>query len=85
MLAVGLLARAAILPAGRRLAERFEIRIPALLSYAIAGTSAALVRLAVEKWSTLEGLPVWLIFGTAWGLVAGLLLPFARKPQRVTS
>jgi hypothetical protein len=81
MLGVGLLFRAAALPAGRRLADRFPIRIPALLSYATAGTLAALVRVALERWSTLEGVAVWIAFGSAWGLIAGLMLPFSRKLQ----
>jgi hypothetical protein len=80
MLITGLLSRQAVLPLGRRLASGNRRRIPALLSYAIAGTSAALTREALAAWAGLSGWPLWLAFGLTWGILAGLLLPFARRP-----
>jgi len=82
MLASGILARAAVLPTGRTLAGRSARRIPALLSYAIAGTTAALSREALAAWAGLAGVPLWIAFGAIWGIVAGLLLPFGEKGRR---
>jgi hypothetical protein len=79
MLAAGLAARQAILPLGRAWATRSARRIPALLSYAVAGTLAAISRAALEAWLGLAGIPLWVAFGVIWGVTAGLLLPFARK------
>jgi hypothetical protein len=84
MLAAGLAARQAILPLGRAWATRSARRIPALLSYAAAGTLAALSRAALEAWFGLDGVPLWIAFGVVWGVTAGLLLPFARRSPRET-
>jgi membrane associated rhomboid family serine protease len=84
MLAVGLLVRQAALPFGKRLARRPGRRIPALLSYAIAGTGAALTRSALAAWVNMSGVPLWIAFGAVWGVLAGLLLPFARRGEAPT-
>ena len=81
MLAVGLIVRQAAFPLGRRLARRPGRRIPALLSYAIAGISAALARSALSAWVGMSGVPLWIAFGAVWGILAGLLLPFARRGE----
>ena len=84
MLAAGLAARQAVLPLGRLWAMRSARRIPALLSYAVAGTLAALSRSALGAWLGMGGIPLWIAFGVVWGVTAGLLLPFARKVPRQT-
>jgi hypothetical protein len=81
MLAVGLLVRQAALPLGKRMARRPGRRVPALLSYAIAGTGAALARSALAAWVGMSGVPLWIAFGAVWGILAGLLLPFARRAE----
>jgi hypothetical protein len=79
MLAAGLVVRWGLLGVGRTLASKSTLRIPALVSYGIAGTLAAAARLALEAWTPMGRLAIWIAFGAVWGCVAGLLLPFARR------
>ncbi|MEW5854258.1 MAG: hypothetical protein AB2A00_36125 [Myxococcota bacterium] len=79
MLAAGLLARHVTVRMGRRLAERSTLRIPSLCTYATAGTVAALIRGALVEVTDWHALVIALVFGTVWGIIAGLGLPFARR------
>lgn len=79
MLAAGLVVRWGFLGVGRGLASKSAFRIPALVSYGIAGSLAAAARLALEAWTPMGRMAIWIAFGAVWGSVAGLLLPFARR------
>jgi len=84
MLGAGLLARHVTVHAGRALAARTRLRIPALCGYALAGCAAGLLKLALVEWTALAQAAVWAAFGATWGVVAGLVLPLARRrPVRV--
>jgi len=82
MLAAGLLARWAFTGLGKKLARNSALRIPPLLSYAIAGVLAALSRAALGAWTALGSVPIWIAFGAVWGIVAGILLPFSSRRQK---
>jgi hypothetical protein len=80
MLAAGLLARHVTLHLGRALATRTRVRVPALCGYALAGCTAGLAKLALMSWAPISEVVIWVAFGTIWGVVAGLVLPLARRP-----
>jgi len=79
MLGAGLLARHVTFHAGRALAARTRLRVPPLCTYALAGCTAGALKLALTQWTALADVAVWLIFGTVWGVVAGLVLPLGRR------
>ena len=79
MLGAGLLTRHVTYHAGRSLAARTRLRVPPLCGYALAGCTAGLLKLALVQWTTLADVAVWVIFGAAWGIVAGLVLPLGRR------
>ncbi len=81
MLATGLLARHVTLHAGRALASRTRLRMPPLCGYALAGCAAGVLKLALIRWTGLAEVAIWVAFGAAWGLTAGVLLPLGRQPQ----
>jgi len=80
MLAAGLLTRHVTLHAGRAVASRTRMRVPALCGYAVAGCTAGLLKLVLTSYTPLAEVAVWILFGAVWGVVAGLLLPLARRP-----
>jgi hypothetical protein len=80
MLGAGLLARHVTVHAGRAIAARTRLRVPSLCGYALAGCAAGTLKLVLLEWTALAPLAVWAVFGAAWGIVAGLVLPLSRRP-----
>lgn len=87
MLSSGLIVRHATLRIGRVMARRSTLRIPMLCGYATAGCTAGLAKLALTSWTSLSEVVVWVLFGSLWGTIAGLMLPFsvARSRARLST
>ncbi|GMV38212.1 MAG: hypothetical protein AMXMBFR61_27200 [Fimbriimonadales bacterium] len=79
MLAFGIIAKHGVNALGRQWARRSPRRIPKLCSYATAGTVAYFVKLGLQQ-GDLAPMLVYAVFGTVWGIIVGLMLPFAKDP-----
>jgi len=79
MLVFGIVAKHAVSGLGRQWSRRSRLRIPRLCSYATAGIVAYFVKLGLQL-GDLAPMLVYALFGTVWGVVVGLMLPFAKAP-----
>lgn len=80
MLIAGLIARHATMKIGKRLAEGKKLYIPKLCAYATAGCTAAIFKMGL-KTTSLDEIVIYILFGTMWGVIVGLMLPFGKKER----